>query len=87
MKHDRSDCFPFDFEPNGIPFCSKLNRKTVTTTISHSIRKEMEYQFSQCKGKRRTKSLTHHGFSPLEGRSCISSCAIFKTMIFKKVMQ
>ena len=27
MEYDRSDSFPFDFEPNGIPFGSKLKRK------------------------------------------------------------
>ena len=47
------DRFPFDFEKNGVPFCSKskgklslrsypiqFKRKTVTTIISHSICKE-----------------------------------------------
>ena len=27
MGYDRSDSFPFDFEPNGIPFGSKLKGK------------------------------------------------------------
>ena len=27
MGYDRGDSFPFDFEPNGIPFDSKLKGK------------------------------------------------------------
>ena len=27
MGYDRGDSFPFDFEPNGIPFRSKSRRK------------------------------------------------------------
>ena len=27
MGYDRGDSFPFDLEPNGIPFGSKLKRK------------------------------------------------------------
>ena len=27
MGYNRGDSFPFDFEPNGIPFCSKLKGK------------------------------------------------------------
>ena len=58
MGYGCGDSFPFGFEPNGIPFSSKskgkrfwtklnsiwfkIERKTVTTTISHSIWKEME---------------------------------------------
>ena len=52
MGYDRGDSFPSDFEPNGIPFVSKSRRKLVTTIISHSICKEIKYEFSQ-----RTRSL------------------------------
>ena len=60
MGYDRGDSFPSDFEQNGDPFGSKskgklsvlnifkIERKTVTTITSHSIRKKMEHQFSQC---------------------------------------
>ena len=34
--HIECDCFPFDFEPNGILFVQKIERKAVTTIISHS---------------------------------------------------
>ena len=37
------DSFPFRFsKPNGIPFAFKIERKTVTTIISHSMWKELE---------------------------------------------
>ena len=42
MGYDHGDRFPFDFVPNGIPFWFKIERKAVTTIISHSIWKDME---------------------------------------------
>ena len=47
MGYDRDDSFYSDFEPNGFPFGLKSKRKTVTTIISPSIWKEIEYEFSQ----------------------------------------
>ena len=44
MRYDRCDGFPFDFEPNGIPFRSKSKRKL----SPRSYPKEIEYEFSQC---------------------------------------
>ena len=40
--YDLGDGFPYDFEPNGISIWFKIEWKTVTTIIPHSIGKEME---------------------------------------------
>ena len=34
MKCDRDDCFPFDFETNGIPLVLKLNGKLSQRSLS-----------------------------------------------------
>ena len=44
------DHIPFNVKGNGNPVFS-VQRKTVTTVTSHSMRKEMETWFSRCKGK------------------------------------
>ena len=50
MGYDRGDSFPFNFL-NQMDFhlVQKIDRKRVTTIISHSIWKEIEYEFSQCR--------------------------------------
>ena len=41
MGYDRSDSFPFDFEPNGFPFGSKSKGKL--SLRSYSIQIERKY--------------------------------------------
>ena len=48
MGYDRGDGFPFDLNQIELHFV-QIERKTATTIISHSIWKEMEIQFSQCR--------------------------------------
>ena len=44
MGYDRGDSFPFDFEPNGIPFGS--NRKENLSPRSYPIKYERKWQYS-----------------------------------------
>ena len=44
MGYDRSDRFPFDFEPNGIPFGSKS--KGNLSPRSHPIQCERKWKYS-----------------------------------------
>ena len=44
MGYDRGDSFPFDFEPNGIPFGSKLNGKL--SPRSYPIQCERKWKHS-----------------------------------------
>ena len=44
MGYDRGDSFPFDFEPNGIPFGSKP--KTKLSPRSYPIQYEMKWKYS-----------------------------------------
>ena len=44
MGYDRGDCFPFDFEPNGIPFGSKLKGKL--SSRSYPIQFERKWNTS-----------------------------------------
>ena len=44
MGYDRGDSFPFDFEPNGIPFGSKLKGKL--SPRSYPIRCERKWKYS-----------------------------------------
>ena len=40
MEYDRDDSFPFNFEPNGIPFGSKSKEKSLTNHESFCNTKE-----------------------------------------------
>ena len=42
MEYDRGDNFPIDFEPNGILFGPKSERKTITTIGYHEIEKKQK---------------------------------------------
>ena len=44
MGYDRGDSFPFDFEPNRIPFGSKSKRKL--SPRSYPIQYEMKWKYS-----------------------------------------
>ena len=44
MEYDRGDSFPFDFEPNGIPFGSKLKGKL--SPRSYPIQCERKWKHS-----------------------------------------
>ena len=44
MGYDRGDSFPFDFEPNGIPFGSKL--KGQLSPRSYLIQFERKWKYS-----------------------------------------
>ena len=62
MGYDRGDRFPFTFEPNGIPFGSKLKEKL--SPRSYPIQFERKWkQFSQCREKERKTTLTVFGES------------------------
>ena len=43
-EYDRGDSFPFDFEPNGIPFGSKSKGKL--SRRSYSIQYERKWKYS-----------------------------------------
>ena len=44
MGYDRGDSYPFDFEPNGIPFASKSKGKL--SPRSYPIRFERKWKYS-----------------------------------------
>ena len=44
MGYGRGDSFPFDFEPNGVPFGSKLKEKL--SSRSYPIQCEKKWKFS-----------------------------------------
>ena len=44
IGYDRGDSFPFDFEPNGIPFGSKSERKP--SPRSYTIQREKKWKYS-----------------------------------------
>ena len=48
MEYDCDDSCIFGFEPNGILFGSKLEKKIVTAIIFHQIWNEIETYFSKC---------------------------------------
>ena len=48
MGSDRGDSFPFDFEPNGIPFGSKTKRKL--SPRSYPIQSGWKYSFLSVPG-------------------------------------
>ena len=45
MGYDRGDSFPFDYEPNGIPFGSE-NRKEKLSPRSYPIHCERKWKYS-----------------------------------------
>ena len=49
MGYDRDESFPFDFEPNGIPFSDKIETTTVTTITFHPICWALEIDFYERK--------------------------------------
>ena len=45
MGYDRGDSFPFDFEPNGIPFSSKSKGKPSLRSYPIQCEGKWEYSF------------------------------------------
>ena len=45
MGYDRGDCFPFDFEPNGIPFGSKSKGKLSPRSYPIQCERKWKYSF------------------------------------------
>ena len=45
MGYDRSDSFPFDFEPNGIPFDSKSKGKLSPRSYPIQSERKCKYSF------------------------------------------
>ena len=45
MGYDRGDWFPFDFEPNGIPFGSKLKGKLSPRSYPIQCKTKWKYSF------------------------------------------
>ena len=45
MGYDRGDSFPFDFEPNGVPFGSKLKGKLSPRSYPIQFEKKWKYSF------------------------------------------
>ena len=54
MGYDRSESFPFDFEPNGVPFGSKLKGKLPR---SYPIQYERKWKYSSVSA--RSEMLRH----------------------------
>ena len=53
MGYDRGDCFPFDFEPNGIPFGSEnLKENCHHDHIPFNMKRNENIVFSVCLGGR-----------------------------------
>ena len=71
MGYDHGDSFPFDFEPNGFPFGSKLKGKL--SPRSYSIQFERKYSFFSAKRLPdrltgvRENSVSRHQRDPIEG--------------------
>ena len=45
MRYDRGDCFPFDFEPNGIPIGSKSKGKLSPRLYPIKFERKWKYSF------------------------------------------
>ena len=45
MGYDRGDSFPFDFEPNGIPFGSKSKGKLSLRSYPIQCERKLKYSF------------------------------------------
>ena len=45
MGYDRGDSFPFDFEPNGIPFGSKSKGKLLPRSYAIQCERKWKYSF------------------------------------------
>ena len=45
MGYDRGESFPFDFEPNGIPFSSKLKGKLSPRSYPIQFKRKWKYNF------------------------------------------
>ena len=54
MGYDRGDSFPFDFEPNGIPFSSKLKGKLSTRSYPIHCERKWKYSFLSVEDARLT---------------------------------
>ena len=46
MGYDRDDSFPFDFEPNGVPFGSKSKEKLSPLYIPFNVKRTGNIVFS-----------------------------------------
>ena len=58
MGYDRGDSFPLDFEPNGIPFGSKLKRKP--SPRSYPIQCERKWNASTLSVLHTDKTFSEH---------------------------
>ena len=45
MEYDRSDSFPFDFQPNGIPFGAKSKGKLSVRSYPIQYERKRKYSF------------------------------------------
>ena len=45
MGYDHGDSFPFDFEPNGIPFGSKIKEKLSPRSYPIQFERKWKYSF------------------------------------------
>ena len=51
MRYDRGDKLPFDFEPNGNPFGSKLKGKLSPRSYPIQCERKMKYNFVSDSGE------------------------------------
>ena len=51
MGYDRGDSFPFDFEPNGIPFGSKSKGKLSPRSYPIQCERKWKYSFLSVRGE------------------------------------
>ena len=49
MGHDHGDSFPFDYEPNGIPFGSKSKEKLTPQSYPIQFENKLKYSFLSVK--------------------------------------
>ena len=75
MGYDRGDSFPFNFEPNGILFGSKLKRKLSLQSYLIQFEKKLKYNFSLCISNFDFK-LYHFNLDPTH-RYCSSGIYIY----------
>ena len=52
MGYHRGDSFPFDFEPNGIPFGSKLKEKLSPRSYPIQCESKWKYSFLSVRNKK-----------------------------------
>ena len=66
MGYDRDDSFPFDLEPNGIPFGSKLKGKLSHQSCPIQFERKWKHSFLSV-SKLETIRVKSIGFHPMMG--------------------